>query len=58
MGNIPIRHIQAKQPEPDLVESFSIRDVRALLAGKDMLQAYHRHDFFFVLALKKRIGYS
>jgi AraC-like DNA-binding protein len=56
MGNIPIRHIQAKQPEPDLPVSFSIRDVSTLLAGKDMLQAYHRHDFFLILALAKGLG--
>jgi AraC-like DNA-binding protein len=56
MENIPIRHIQVTRPEPDLVDSFSIRDVNTLLAGKDMLQAYHRHDFFLVLALTKGLG--
>ena len=49
-------HIQATQKEPDLSASFSIRDVRDLLAGTDMVQELHRHDFFYVLALKKGAG--
>ena len=56
MEKIPIRHIIAAQKEPDFSESFNIRDVRDLLAGKDMVQELHRHDFFFILALKKGIG--
>jgi hypothetical protein len=56
MKNIPIRHIKATQKEPNLSGSFSIRDVRDLLAGKDMVQELHRHDFFYVLALKKGAG--
>jgi len=56
MKNIPIRKIRAAQKEPVFAESFSIRDVRELLAGKDMVQELHRHDFFYVLALKKGKG--
>lgn len=56
MENIPIRHINATQKEPILSGSFNIRDVRNLLAGKDMVQELHRHDFFFILALKKGTG--
>ena len=56
MKNIPIRHIKTSQKEPDFPESFSIRDVQDLLDGKDMVQELHRHDFFYVLALKKGIG--
>ena len=56
MKNIPIRHIVAAQKEPDFSGSFSIRDVRALVAGQDMVQELHRHDFFYVLALKKGAG--
>ncbi|AYB35343.1 helix-turn-helix domain-containing protein [Chryseolinea soli] len=57
MKIIPIRHIKASPKEPDLSEGFSIRDVRALLAGKDMVQELHRHDFFYILALKKGAGH-
>ena len=56
MKNIPIRHIHSTQKEPKFSESFSIRDVRDLLAGKDMVQELHRHDFFYILALKKGTG--
>jgi AraC-like DNA-binding protein len=56
MKNIPIRYIKATQKEPDFSENFSIRDVRDLLAGKDMVQELHRHDFFYMLALKKGTG--
>ncbi|QHT67222.1 helix-turn-helix domain-containing protein [Rhodocytophaga rosea] len=56
MENIPIRHIQATQPQPAFPDSFSIRDIETLLAGKDMVQALHRHDFFLVIALNKGLG--
>lgn len=56
MEKIPIRHIKATQKEGDLSGGFSIRDVRDVLGGKDMVQELHRHDFFYVLALKKGIG--
>jgi hypothetical protein len=56
MKTIPIRYINATPKEPNLSESFSIRDVRDLLAGEDMVQELHRHDFFYILALKKGTG--
>ncbi|TPG36204.1 AraC family transcriptional regulator [Flavobacterium pectinovorum] len=56
MANIPIRHINESQQEPNLFGSFSIRDVQEMLDGKDMIQELHRHDFFFVLVLKKGNG--
>lgn len=56
MERIPIRHMNATQKEPDLSENFSIRDIPGLLAGKDMVQELHRHDFFYILALKNATG--
>ena len=56
MKVIPIRHLNA-QKEPKLTERFTIRDLRALLNGKDIVQELHRHDFFLVLALKKGNGH-
>ncbi|WP_295790743.1 helix-turn-helix domain-containing protein [Mucilaginibacter sp.] len=56
MDKIPVRHISTFQKEPDISERFSIRDLHDLLAGKDMVQELHRHDFFYVLALKKGAG--
>src|SRR5687767_4289014 len=56
MEKIPVRHIMAAKQEPKSSDSFSIRDIGALLAGKDMVQALHRHDFFHILALKDGRG--
>ena len=56
MDKIPIRHIKPAQKETNSAESFSIRDVRDLLAGKDLVQELHRHDFFHILALEKGTG--
>lgn len=56
MDKIPIRHINAIYKEPDFSKSFSIRNIDGLLAGRDMVQELHRHDFFYVLALKKGSG--
>jgi AraC family transcriptional activator of pobA len=57
MKNIPIRHIHEIQKEPNLSGSFSIRDIQELLDDKDMVQELHRHDFFYILVLKKGSGY-
>jgi len=56
MANIPIRHIQQTQKEPDLSGSFSIRDVKVLLDEEDMVQELHRHDFYYILVLEKGSG--
>ncbi|WP_343306927.1 AraC family transcriptional regulator [Chitinophaga niabensis] len=46
MKQIPIRHIKAAGS----TESFSIREIG------DMVQELHRHDFFYLLVLKKGKG--
>ncbi|MEO7989973.1 MAG: helix-turn-helix transcriptional regulator [Chryseolinea sp.] len=56
MENIPIRNIKANPKKQHFAESFSIRDIRDLLDGKDMVQELHRHDFFYVLSLEKGKG--
>ena len=56
MDGIPINQINTAIKEPDSSDCFSIRDIKVLLAGKDMVQELHRHDFFHVLALKKGKG--
>lgn len=56
MEKIPIRHITPVQIEPDLLGDFTIRDLRNLLAGKDMLQDLHRHDFFYLLVVEHGNG--
>lgn len=52
MKKIPVRQIK----EPDFSDSFIIKDIKSLLSGKNMVQELHRHNFFFVLALKKGAG--
>ncbi|MBL6445304.1 helix-turn-helix domain-containing protein [Fulvivirga sp. 29W222] len=52
MKKIPVRTIN----EPELFESFSIRDIGGMLSEKGMFQELHRHSFFFVLALEEGSG--
>lgn len=56
MKIIPVRKIKVQQNDPKTQESFSIRDVQNVLAGKDIVHDLHRHEYFFVLALKKGEG--
>lgn len=56
MKNIPIRQINPVHSDIIANESFSIRSVEQLLAGKDMMHDLHRHDYFFVLAVEKGEG--
>lgn len=56
MKSIPIRKISTAPQEPNLTRSFSIRKVQNMLAGKDMIQELHRHDFFYILVLEKGMG--
>lgn len=57
MERIPIRHLSTTQAEPDLFGNFGIRKISDLLAGKDMLQELHRHDFFYILVVEKGKGH-
>jgi AraC-like DNA-binding protein len=56
MEKIPIRYIHATPKEPDFSECFVIRTIQDVLAGQDMVQELHRHDFFYMLALTKGTG--
>ncbi len=53
MKPIPIRHLKS---DKEVAPNFRIRKVEALLGGKDMVQELHRHNFYFILALKKGRG--
>ncbi|HEY6902010.1 MAG TPA: helix-turn-helix transcriptional regulator [Puia sp.] len=52
MEKIPVRHIK----EPRGSENFNIRTVQALVAGGDVLQELHRHDFYYILILERGAG--
>lgn len=56
MVKIPIRNITPAIKEQASTGSFTIRNVRDVLAGKDMTQKLHRHNYFFILALQKGKG--
>jgi AraC family transcriptional activator of pobA len=56
MKKIPVRQIKSSDKEQASAERFNIRKVQDLLAGKDLQQDLHRHDFFFILALEKGMG--
>lgn len=56
MEKIPVRHINTTVKEPDFLSSFKIRKVENLLSGEDMVQALHRHSFFYILLIEKGSG--
>ncbi|MEO5594026.1 MAG: helix-turn-helix domain-containing protein [Chitinophagaceae bacterium] len=56
MRKIPIRQINSTHKEKTSSERFTIRDVKELLGGKDLIHDLHRHDFFFMLALQNGKG--
>ena len=55
MKKIPVRQITS-QNEAIVSGKFKIRTVEAILDGKDLLHDLHRHDFYFLLAIKKGEG--
>jgi AraC family transcriptional activator of pobA len=52
--NIPIRNIKENEPKPS--GNFTIRDITPLLLDNDMVQELHRHDFYYILIIKKGTG--
>ena len=56
MKNIPIRSIQPQEQKTNGFDSFKIRSLSEVLAGKDMNQDLHRHDFYFFLVVAKGEG--
>lgn len=56
MRNIPVRRITSSAKGKENIGSFSIREVQALIHGKQLVHDLHRHDFFFLLAIHKGRG--
>jgi len=56
MRKIPVRQITENFKAPASAERFKIRTVEGILAGSDLQQDLHRHDFFFVLLLQHGDG--
>lgn len=55
LKTIPVRSIQSQEAKVKL-EGFKIRSLEEVLAGKDMSQELHRHDFYFILVVCKGRG--
>lgn len=56
MKKIPIRQLSLPQQELPSSERFKIRRVEDIMGDGDLMHDLHRHDFFFILALKKGKG--
>ena len=56
MKKIPIRQLSAPQQEIPTTERFKIRRMEDIMGENDLMHDLHRHDFFFILALKKGKG--
>lgn len=56
MKTIPLRFINTNPKALNEFENFSVRSVREFMAGNDLFQDTHRHDYFFILALLKGKG--
>ena len=56
MKSFPVRRITSLSHERVISGRFKIRAVENILGGEDLLHEFHRHDFFFVLALEKGDG--
>lgn len=56
MKKIPIRQLTASQQELPASGRFKIRRVEDIMGDDDLIHDLHRHDFFFILTLKKAKG--
>ena len=53
MKKIPIRQIRSTQQELLSPERFNIRRIEDIMGQTNLVHDLHRHDFFFILAIKK-----
>ncbi len=51
MKEIPFRSLSTAPTSLRLSEEFDIRTIEQVLGGKDVVQALHRHDHYFLLVL-------
>jgi len=56
MKDIPVRSLATAQTSLRLSEDFDIRSIEQVLGGKDVVQALHRHDHYFLLVHTKGEG--
>jgi AraC family transcriptional regulator, transcriptional activator of pobA len=56
MKTIPVKSIQLQGHQTNGFDGFKIRSISEVIAGKDMNQDLHRHDFYFILVARKGAG--
>lgn len=56
MKKIPVRAIGSPGSVPKAAMDFRIRDLREVTQGKERVEDFHRHDFYYILVLEKGKG--
>ncbi len=56
MKDIPVRHINIPSDDLKQTENFKIRSLLEICANTDMVQDVHRHEFYYILAVKEGKG--
>ena len=56
MKKIPIRQLNSSQLNANSIGRFKIRRVEDIIGESNLVHHLHRHDFFFILVLKKAKG--
>ncbi|MFN8408318.1 MAG: helix-turn-helix transcriptional regulator [Flavobacteriales bacterium] len=56
MNQIPFRSLSTATTSLRLSEEFDIRSIEPVLGGKEMVQALHRHDHYFLLVVTQGSG--
>ncbi|MCD9017098.1 AraC family transcriptional regulator [Parachryseolinea silvisoli] len=56
MKKIPVRAIGSPGSASKATADFRIRDLRAITLGKERVEDFHRHDFYYILVLEKGKG--
>lgn len=56
MKDIPVRSLSTADTSLRLSDEFDIRSIERILDGKDLVQALHRHDHYFLLVVSHGLG--
>lgn len=56
MKDIPVRSLSTAATSLRLSDEFDIRSIEQVMNGKDMVQALHRHDHYFLLVITTGTG--
>lgn len=57
MNDIPVRHIEANNNDPNFVGSITVRTIEELTQSSDLIHDFHRHDFFLILFVYQGEGF-